>query len=179
MRFARRMIAAVKRIFPLGLCLCVSQAVSPPPAGTAATSRGGGSSLEAAGGLVAVPGFRRAATRRLPGGPAVVLLFSGSSIDRAWERAGLPGGDEVLVEIFPWSDGLGLLERARLLEEDLRAVGWKEVSRSTLDGRVMLTSFAGGRVRGHILTPTRHIRVTASKRSAEFEHALNGSGDAG
>lgn len=180
MMIERRAVAGLRRLVSLCACLAVVHAAAPRSAGSAATSRGGGEDfVRVGGGRVPVPGSLRVATRRLPGGPAAVLLFSDTSVQRAWERAGVAGGDEVLIEIFPWSGDLGLEERARLFEDDLRAVGWKDVARASRADAVALTASAEGRVRGHIFTSERHIRVTASKRSAAFEQALSGSGDAG
>lgn len=172
----------IRRLAPLCLCLSLLaiQASTPPAAETAATSRSADEDGEVTvgGGRVLVPGSLRAATRRLPGGPVAVLLFSDPSVEKAWARAASAGGEEILVEIFPRSDGLGVDESARAFEDDLRAVGWRNVARAAQSGRTVLTASAGDRVRGHVLTPTLHIRVTAAKRSAAFERAVSGSGDA-
>ena len=106
-----------------------------------------------------------------------VLLFSDPSVRSAWERSHSQAGGEVLVEIFPWSQGRSAEERADLFENDLRAVGWKNVARRRVDGRPVLTASAPQRVRAHILTPTRHIRVTAARWTAEFENTLIGYRD--
>lgn len=172
----------MKRAFPLAVCLAVVSALSPGPAGPAATSRsagGPGVSIPAAGGRVPLPPSYRAATRGLPGGAVAVLLFSDPSVRSAWERSRSQSGGEVLIEVFPWSQGRGVEERAALFENDLRAVGWKNVARRRVDGRPALTASAPQRVRAHILTPTRHIRVTAARWTAEFERTLTDYRDDG
>ena len=163
------------------LFLCAGLALMGMPAGPAATS--GGQPREevfvSGAGSLPVPRDWRASTRRLPGGPTAILLFSGPSAKRAWERAGL-GPGQLLVEVLPPyldSDPDG---QARELESDLRSEGWATSrSFSSHRDRRVVDASGPGVIRTHILGPGYRVRVTAAARTSEFEQTVSGYRDEG
>ena len=161
--------------------LFATLALKAMPAGPAATSGGQPRkevSVPGAGSLP-VPRDWRASTRRLPGGPTAILLFSGPSAKRAWERAGL-GPGQLLVEVLPPyldSDPDG---QARELESDLRSEGWATSrSFSSHRDRRVVDASGPGVIRTHILGPGYRVRVTAAARTSEFEQTVSGYRDEG